>query len=161
MTDEGRADADRATATVCTLSGPKIRAVGSLLGAGVRSLCIAHGLDAAAAGDLELAVVEACGLATGDGEGSELRLVVEIRPEVCRVCLSDEGPAWAWPRRSELGHCGDDAVVTGARLSVIRTRVDDARYERSGRTNRLWLSKRQARPRHHEWSGGESALTAH
>ncbi|MFN8641962.1 MAG: ATPase, T2SS/T4P/T4SS family [Candidatus Binatia bacterium] len=60
--------------TVLTITAPKILAVGSVLGAGIRAMCAAGGLDAVAASELELAVVEGCGLAADVDTSGDLRI---------------------------------------------------------------------------------------
>jgi len=131
--------------TLVTLVAPKVLAVGSVLGAGVRGLGAAAGLDDTAAEELELAVVEACGLACAASHAGELRIELEMSREGCSVCLSDEGPPWAWPRPNARvpdleAFSGDTAPEM--RAFLIRSSVDEASYERSERTNRLWLIKR-------------------
>jgi type IV pilus assembly protein PilB len=135
----------RAKPTLVTLVAPKALAVGSVLGAGVRGLGAAGGLDAVAAAELELAVVEACGLSCATKTDGELRIEMEISREGCSVCLSDEGPPWAWPRPNAKvpdfeAFSGDTAPEV--RAFLIRSSVDEASYERAERTNRLWLIKR-------------------
>jgi hypothetical protein len=133
--------------TVVTLLAPKALAVGSVLGAGVRGLCAAGGLDDNSAAELELAVVEACGLACAASDSGELRIELEVSHEGCSVSLSDEGPPWAWPRPNAKvpgleAFAGDTAPEV--RAFLIRSSVDEASYERADRTNRLWLIKRSA-----------------
>ncbi|MEO8605100.1 MAG: ATPase, T2SS/T4P/T4SS family [bacterium] len=128
-----------------TLLAPKALAVGSVLGAGVRGLGAAGGLDEAAAGELELAVVEACGMSCCASASGELRIEMEVSLEGCSVCLSDEGPPWAWPRPNakvpDLEAFSGDTTPE-VRAFLIRSSVDEASYERTERTNRLWLIKR-------------------
>jgi type IV pilus assembly protein PilB len=132
---------------VVTLVAPKALAVGSVLGAGVRGLVAAGGLDDASAAELELAAVEACGLACAASDGGELRIEIEVSRDGCNVCLSDEGPPWAWPRPNAKipgldSFSGDSGPEV--RAFLIRSSVDEASYERVDRTNRLWLIKRSA-----------------
>ena len=127
------------------LVASKSLAVGSVLGAGVRGLCAASGLDEVAAAELELAVVEACGLAHAASLDGELRIAVELSPEGHRVCLSDEGPPWPWPRPNARPPNLEDFAEESApevRAFLIRSSVDEASYERVERSNRLWLIKR-------------------
>ncbi|MBX3023348.1 Flp pilus assembly complex ATPase component TadA [bacterium] len=134
--------------TILTMLAPKVLAVGSVLGGGVRGLCIAGGLGDTAAAELEMAVVEACGIATANGTQGDLRIEVEIWAEGCGVCVADEGPAWPWPRPSarapDLDSFAGEVVSPEARAYLIRSSVDETSYERTGSTNRLWLIKRQA-----------------
>ena len=146
VTDEA-APARRAAqpAALVELSAAKRLAAGSILGAGVRGLCAASGLDDVAAGELELAVVEACGLACAASGDGELHIAVELSPDGHSVCLSDEGPAWAWPRPNarppDLEAFAEESAPE-VRAFLIRSSVDEASYERFERTNRLWLIKR-------------------
>jgi type IV pilus assembly protein PilB len=131
--------------TCIELVAPKSMAVGSVLGAGVRGLCAAGGLDEGAAAELELAVVEACGLACAASVDNELRVTVELSPDGYSVCLSDDGPAWSWPRPNARPPDLETIAAMGGpevRAFLIRSSVDEASYERSERTNRLWLIKR-------------------
>ena len=131
--------------TSIELVAPKSMAVGSVLGAGVRGLCAAGGLDEVAAAELELAVVEACGLACAASVDNELRITVELSPDGYSVCLSDDGPAWSWPRPNARPPDLEAIAAMGGpevRAFLIRSSVDEASYERSERTNRLWLIKR-------------------
>ncbi|MDX2167439.1 MAG: ATPase, T2SS/T4P/T4SS family [Deltaproteobacteria bacterium] len=133
--------------TVVTMVAPKALAVGSVLGAGTRGLIAAGGLDESGAAEVELAVVEACGLACAASDGGELRIEIEVSRDGCNVCLSDEGPPWAWPRPNAKipgleAFTGDTAPEV--RAFLIRSSVDEASYERVDRTNRLWLIKRSA-----------------
>ena len=136
--------------TVLTITAPKPLAVGSVLGAGIRAMCTAGGLDAVAASELELAVVEACGLAADAGSTGDLRIEVEIWAEGCGVCLSDEGPAWPWPRLSarppDVEALAREVISPEVRAFMIRSSVDEASFERTGQTNRLWLIKRRDEP---------------
>jgi len=136
--------------TVLTMTAPKMLAVGAVLGAGVRGLCVAGGLDEVAAGELETAVVEACAFAVANGTNGDVRLEVEIWAEGCGVCVSDEGPAWPWPRPSartpDLESFTGEVVSPEARAFLIRSSVDEASFERNGNANRLSASG-QARAR--------------
>jgi type IV pilus assembly protein PilB len=135
--------------TVIELIVAKGAVSGSIVGAGVRSLCAASGLDDLAAGELELAVVEACGLACMASTDGELRISLELSPDGHSVCLSDEGPAWSWPRPSARppGLEAFSAESTPeVRAFLVRSSVDEASYEREQRVNRLWLIKRPALP---------------
>jgi anti-sigma regulatory factor (Ser/Thr protein kinase) len=136
--------------TLVTLVAPMALAVGSVLGAGVRGLCAAGGLNEVAAAELELAVVEACGLAVGSTDSGELRIEVEVSIDGCSVCLSAEGPPWAWPRPSarppDLEAFSEDHASPEVRAFLIPSSVDEASYERADRTNRLWLIKRPPAP---------------
>ena len=131
--------------TTVELVAPKSLAAGSILGAGVRGLCAASGLDDVAAAELELAVVEACGLACAAGDDGMLRIAVEMSGDGHSVCLSDEGAAWTWPhpnaRPPDLEAFGEESAPE-VRAFLIRSSVDEASYERVERTNRLWLIKR-------------------
>lgn len=132
-------------ATCVELLVPKALAVGSVLGAGVRGLCAAGGLDDVAAAELELAVVEACGLACAAEDTGELRITVELSPDGPTVCLSDEGTAWPWPRPNTRPPGLESFAEESApevRAFLIRASVDEASYERVDRSNRLWLIKR-------------------
>ena len=134
--------------TILTMAAPKPLAVGSVLGAGVRGLCAAGGLNEIAAAELELAVVEACGLATDLGTDGDLRIEIEIWAEGCAVCVADDGPAWPWPRMRtlapDINALSSTEVSPEVRAFVIRSSVDEASFERNDGTNRLWLIKRQA-----------------
>ncbi len=141
--------AERA-ATCVELVAAKSMAVGSVLGAGVRGLCSAAGLDEIAAAELELAVVEACGLARAVGDDGELRITLELTADGHSVCLIDEGPAWPWPRpnaRPPGLEAFAEESAPEVRAFLIRASVDEASYERIERTNRLWLIKRPAHTR--------------
>ncbi len=133
--------------TILTMSAPKALAVVSVIGAGVRGACLAGGLGEVAAAELEVAVIEACVFAAANGTNGDLRLEVEIWAEGCGVCVSDEGPAWPWPRPSARSPSVDSfagtTVSPEARAFLIRSSVDEASFERIGQTNRLWLIKRQ------------------
>lgn len=137
----------QATRTV-TLVAPSDRSSSSLLGAAVRAICVAGGLDESAAVQLETGVVEACSLAvssTPEGSTAELKLEVEISADGCRVCVSGQGPAWPWQRPSaglpdlEAFAAGNSPAV---RAFLIRGCTDEASYERTDQTNRIWLIKR-------------------
>jgi anti-sigma regulatory factor (Ser/Thr protein kinase) len=143
------APAERSPTSV-ELVAAKSLAVGSVLGAGVRGLCSAAGLDDVATAELELAVVEACGLARAAGEDGTLRIVVELTAEGHTVCLTDEGLAWPWPRpnaRPPALEAFAEASAPEVRAFLIRASVDEASYERIDRTNRLWLIKRPSHTR--------------
>jgi len=131
-----------------TLSAARDLAAPSLLGAGLRAMCVAGGLDDAAAGELETAVVETCNLAingSADGAGAEIKVEIELSAEGCSVCVSGDGPPWPWPRPSarlpdlDAFAAGDSPEV---RAFLIRGSADEVTYERIDQTNRLWLSKR-------------------
>ncbi len=146
---EQPASAAPPSCTVIQLVVAKGAVSGSIVGAGVRSLCAASGLDEVAAGELELAVVEACGLACMASADGDLRISLELSPDGHSVCLSDEGPPWAWPRPSarppDLAAFSDESTPE-VRAFLVRSSVDEASYEREQRTNRLWLTKRPALP---------------
>ncbi|MGH7786287.1 MAG: ATPase, T2SS/T4P/T4SS family [Candidatus Binatia bacterium] len=135
--------------TIVVLSAPKALASGSVLGAGVRGLCTASGLDEVAATELELAIVEACGLACTASDSGDLRIEVEMSADGHSVCLSDEGAPWAWPRPNAKPpdlEAFAEATAPEVRAFLIRSSVDEASYERVERTNRLWLIKRPSQP---------------
>jgi len=125
---------------------PKNLAAGPLIGAGVRGLCAAAGLDEVAAAELELAVVEACSLAcSSGGEGGELLVDLELSVDGHSICISDEGPPWTWPRPQAKPPDMEqfsEAASPDVRAFLIRSSVDEASYERTERRNRLWLVKR-------------------
>jgi type IV pilus assembly protein PilB len=135
-----------------TLTAPADLSSPSLLAAGLRGVCVAGGLDDAAAAQIESAVIEACNLAassTPEGIQCEIKLEVEISPDGCRVCVSGQGPPWPWPRPS--ANLPDlDAFASGSspevRAFLIRSSADEAIYERADQTNRIWLIKRPSEP---------------
>lgn len=146
--EEARALPELQGTLTVTLIAPIDLSSPSLLGAGVRGLCLTGSLDEAAAAQLETAVVEACGLAvssTPESAATELKLDVELSADGCRVCVSGQGPAWAWPRPS-AGLPDLEAFATGnssdVRAFLIRGCTDEASYERADQTNRIWLIKR-------------------
>jgi type II secretory ATPase GspE/PulE/Tfp pilus assembly ATPase PilB-like protein/anti-sigma regulatory factor (Ser/Thr protein kinase) len=144
------AAAPEPTTTAVELVASKALAVGSLLGAGVRGLCTAGGLDDVAAAELELAVVETCGLACTAGIDGTVRIAIELSPDGCSVCVSDDGAPWPWPRPNarppDLEAFAEESQPE-VRAFLIRSSVDEASYERGEHGNRLWLIKRPSTER--------------
>lgn len=138
------APASHLPTTAVELSSVKDVASSVVLGAGVRGLCAAGGLDDLAAAELELAVCEACGLARGACPEGLLHIAVECSTDRYRVCVSDVGPAWFWPEPDAEPPGIEKLAEANApevQAFLIRSSVDEACYEREGQSNRLWLTK--------------------
>lgn len=114
-------------------------------GHAVREFCLAAGLDAVAAADMELAAVEAANniLLHGFAGAADARyqVIIKLHNGEVQVLLSDGAPAIPPEVLTQVQAC--DLERTSARgLIIIRACSDRFEYRRSRGRNHLLLGKR-------------------
>jgi len=120
-----------------------------LVGLAVNTICVADALDERQAAEVELCVVEAMNNAIEHGYANEpghtVAVMVSLAPDRIVCTVRDTGvpiEQRLWERQMAAS-LGDDLLAEGGRgLLIIRSLMDELRYERDGNANALTFVKR-------------------
>lgn len=123
----------------------------SLVGAAVRGIAAAAGLDASCAAQVELAVVEAVNNAIEHAyrnrPGQQVEVAVDVAGSQLTIEIADRGRAMEWEREcaAAAARVAADPLADGGRgLLIIRQVMDEVGYRSTAGRNVLRLTKHLA-----------------
>jgi serine/threonine-protein kinase RsbW len=139
-------DADRDAGVRRDLRLPATLAAVEMLGAELRRLCTAAGVEDALTADIELAMAEAANNivihSLKHATDATFEASIEISPQRVAVELADRGPSFD-PAALDRPLPDDDLATGGRGMAIIAALADEVSFRRDGDVNRFRLSKQR------------------